>query len=75
MKKLASFYYGEKRMDNLFKVKMRIVKAILQFSADEMYEYILGGEPMCKSLCKYCVPIYGECIEDTDGDEECRPLL
>ena len=59
-------------MTNLEKTKQQIYEIIGRFTEDEMYEFLLGDIQLCTGLCKYCIPIHGECEEDCDGDDICR---
>ena len=59
-------------MTNFEKTKKQICEMIQNYTEDELYEFLLGDIQLCTGLCKYCIPIHGECEENCDGDDICR---
>ena len=59
-------------MKNIDVLKQKICDRIMNFTADEMYELLVGDNPFRILLCEKCKSVFGVCPENLNGDELCK---
>ena len=58
-------------MKNIDLLKNVLCDRINSMSAEELYSHVLQPKPLIKGLCKYCIPLWGECPDTIECESIC----